>query len=99
MTANIAARVLSAGYNYAINCRFVFHEKRQFRTALDYLMLAGLILILNNIVLSLLLAIPGMGVYLAKILTECTLFIISWTVQKFVIFKKPVAGTAMKEAA
>ena len=99
LTANIAARVLSAGYNYAINCRFVFHEKRQFRTALDYLMLAGLILILNNIVLNLLLAIPGMGVYPAKILTECTLFIISWTVQKFAIFKKPVSRTAMKEAA
>ena len=54
---------------------------------MDYLALAGVILVLNNIFLQgfLYLHIP---VYPAKILTEITLFLISWLVQGKVIFRK-----------
>ena len=41
LMANIAARLLSAFYNYSMNCRFVFCTSRQFHTAVDYFMLAG----------------------------------------------------------
>ncbi|HJB29166.1 MAG TPA: bifunctional glycosyltransferase family 2/GtrA family protein [Candidatus Blautia faecavium] len=84
--ANIGARVLSAAYNYTVNCRMVFKEKQTVKTAMDYLALAGVILVLNNIFLQgfLYLHIP---VYPAKILTECILFLFSWMVQKKWIFR------------
>nr|WP_191383778.1 bifunctional glycosyltransferase family 2/GtrA family protein [uncultured Lachnoclostridium sp.] len=90
--ANVSARVLSAGYNYSMNCRFVFHERRSGRTALDYLALASLILLLNSIVLQALLLFARMPVYPAKILTECVLFVFSYAVQKKIIFRRKKRG-------
>ena len=52
---------------------------------LDYVMLAGLILVLNNILLQIFMAVY-IPLYPAKILTECTLFLISWLIQKKRIF-------------
>ncbi len=52
---------------------------------LDYVMLAGLILVLNNILLQIFLTVY-IPLYPAKILTECTLFLISWLIQKKLIF-------------
>ena len=52
---------------------------------LDYVMLAGLILVLNNILLQIFMAVY-IPLYPAKILTECTLFLISWLIQKKLIF-------------
>lgn len=88
MTANIAARVISAGYNYSMNCRFVFYEKKTLKTALDYLALAAFILVMNSLALEAFTAGLGIPVYTAKIMTECVLFITSWIVQKYMIFRK-----------
>ena len=88
MTANIAARVISAGYNYSMNCRFVFYEKKTLKTALDYLALAAFILVINSLALEAFTAGLGIPVYTAKIMTECVLFITSWIVQKYMIFRK-----------
>lgn len=52
---------------------------------LDYVVLAGLILVLNNILLQIFMAVY-IPLYPAKILTECTLFLISWLIQKKLIF-------------
>lgn len=86
MAANIGARILSGGYNYMMNCRMVFHEKQSVKTAADYVALAALILFLNNILLQFFLSVLIIPVYPAKILTECTLFLISWVIQKKLIF-------------
>ncbi len=86
MAANVGARVLSGGYNYIMNCRLVFHEKHSLKTAVDYVALAALILFLNNILLQVFLSGLGIPVYPAKILTECVLFLISWVIQKKLIF-------------
>lgn len=91
---NIAARMISAYYNYSMNCRFVFHTKRKAHTALQYFALAAGILMLNNVCLRAFLLGGHFSVYTAKILTELTLFCISWTVQKFLIFRKKTAGVA-----
>ena len=89
--ANVSARLISAAYNYTINCRFVFREKQTFRTAADYFALAALILLLNSVFLQLFLTVLHIPLYPAKALTECTLFAISWLIQRTVIFKN---GTA-----
>lgn len=86
--SNIMARIFSAAYNYTINCRLIFHEKQSVKTAADYLALAAVILVLNNIILQGFLYVLHIPVYPAKILTECTLFLISWLVQKKIIFRK-----------
>lgn len=86
--ANILARMVSAFYNYCMNCYFVFHKEKKIGTAVQYFELAAFILVMNNIVLETLTQILGMTVYPAKILTECTLFLISWAVQNFLIFPR-----------
>lgn len=92
--ANVAARLISAFYNYKINCRFVFREKQEFRTAADYAALALLILVMNQFLLTLFLRV--LPVYPAKLATELSLFLISWIVQKHVIFHHGIpAGAAL----
>ena len=86
--ANVSARVISAMYNYSMNCRFVLREKRRLGTALQYFALAGFILIMNNLILEFFTQILDMSVYPAKLLTECMLFVMSWLIQNFIIFRK-----------
>lgn len=86
--ANIGARMISAFYNYSMNCRFVFHTRRQVKNGMEYLILACWILIFNNLILEFLTQGCGLSVYPAKLLTECILFCMSWLMQERVIFKK-----------
>ncbi len=86
-SANVMSRIVSGTYNYLLNCRLVFHEKKTVKTAMGYLALAAGILFMNNLLLQSFLIILHMPVYPAKILTECTLFCISWFIQKKVIFR------------
>lgn len=85
---NVAARVISAFYNYNMNCRFVFHTDRKIKTTVHYFALAGFILVMNNLILEMLVQGLHMSVYPAKLLTECVLFILSWLIQNCVIFRK-----------
>ncbi len=87
VAANIGARLISAGYNYTMNCRVVFHEKRNMRTAAEYLLLAGMVLLFNNLILQMLVFGLHIEVHMAKMMTEIILFLMSWLVQKEVIFK------------
>lgn len=88
LAANIAARIVSAFYNYSMNCRFVFHANKKVSTAVQYFGLAGFILLMNNLILEILVQLLEVSVYPAKLLTECILFILSWLIQNRVIFKK-----------
>lgn len=89
--ANIAARIVSAFYNYSMNCRFIFHADQKLRKAVEYFALAGFILIMNNLILEMLVQILRVPVHPAKLLTECLLFAMSWLVQKHLIFRKAAA--------
>lgn len=88
LLANVTARMISAFYNYSMNCRFVFHTNRKMGTVIRYFALAGFILIMNNLILEIFVQVFHMSVYPAKLLTECLLFVFSWVVQKYVIFRK-----------
>ena len=88
VAGNIIARVISAFYNYSMNCRHVFHTDRRASTALEYLILAAAILVFNNMLLGFFTQIVQISVYPAKLATECVLFAASWVVQKQVIFRK-----------
>ena len=86
--ANIAARVVSAFYNYSMNCRFVFHTERRAHTLAGYIALAFFIFIMNSVILEFFTQVCGISVYPAKLMTECLLFCLSWLIQNMIIFRK-----------
>jgi putative flippase GtrA len=92
----IAARVLSASVNFAVNRRFVFRRQGRahaVRHALRYALLAGALLASNIVWMD---ALTGMGLPLivAKVITEAVLFVTSYQVQRRFVF----GATARPEA-
>ena len=91
--SNVTARIVSAGVNYTLNKRMVFgHEGRAVKSAASYVTLAVILLILNTGILRGLTAL-GASPYLAKIGTELLLFLMSYTVQHTVIFRREAERT------
>jgi putative flippase GtrA len=89
---NVAARFASAAFNYYLNSTFVFrYKENRLKSILNYAALACTILTLNSFILYGLHDILGINQALAKLFTEMLLFVISFTVQRFIIFNK-VAG-------
>lgn len=86
--ANVLARIISGYYNYHMNTRHVFHVKKNVKTAAEYFALAAGILLCNSIILEFYRSAFLLSPYIAKLLTEITLFVISFAVQKKVIFRK-----------
>lgn len=86
--SNILARLLSGYYNYHMNSRHVFHVDKNVKTAGGYAALAAGILVLNSLVLEFYRNVFWLSPYPAKLLTEFTLFLISYGVQKKIIFSK-----------
>ncbi len=91
----VGARILSAALNFAVNRSLVFGATRTvpLRTAAArYLSLAGLLLIAG---FGLLTALTDLGMALlpAKLLTDLALFVVSFAVQRAVVFA-PVAPAA-----
>lgn len=84
--SNILARIISGTTNYCVNKSLVFKSTKTVKnTFYKYVVLAITILIFNTLLVLLLSNI--MNIYLAKLLTEVILFIVSWLVQKIIIFK------------
>lgn len=87
--SNIAARVVSATVNFTLNRRFVFKSNEGIvKSALEYALLAVAILVGNTLVLEFLVGKLSLNTMLAKLITEIFFFLLSWTVQHFVVFKK-----------
>ncbi|RDU24502.1 bifunctional glycosyltransferase family 2/GtrA family protein [Anaerosacchariphilus polymeriproducens] len=87
--ANICARLISGAFNYYLNSTFIFrHKENRLRSITNYALLACFILALNTAILYFLNNFVGMDKALAKLTTEAALFSVSFTIQKFVIFKK-----------
>lgn len=87
--SNVVARVVSATVNYTLNRKFVFKSKNSVtKSAAQYFLLALLILAGNTAVLGVLVRFCKINEMAAKILTELAFFVLSWSVQKFFIFKR-----------
>ena len=88
LCSNVAARLGSGFFNYQLNRTLVFHsQESQRKTLVEYLLLATGILLANNGILSLLAYGLSLPLWLAKLLTEGSLFLVSLTVQTKVIFR------------
>lgn len=89
LISNIGARIVSACVNYTINRKLVFQSKvHVVRSTVQYAVLAGLILAGNTVVLSFLADYLGINRYIAKLVTELFFFLISWLIQRKVIFRE-----------
>lgn len=87
--SNITARIVSSGVNYTMNRKLVFKSRNSIaKSALQYFTLAGVILLGNTLLLSLLVEKFAFNQYSAKICAEIFFFLLSWFVQKRVIFQK-----------
>ena len=87
MTANVVARVISAGFNFFVNKKFVFaSDKPVFKELGGYILLASFSLTLNTLILMGLSYGFGIGPLVGKIITEIGMFFFNWFVQKKVIF-------------
>ena len=88
LASNVAARLISACFNYTLNKYMVFHGGgRASQDLPQYMLLATGILIANSVLLHGLTAL-GLPAPLAKLITEMTLFVISFSVQTLVIFRE-----------
>lgn len=86
--SNIGARIVSASVNYTINRKLVFQSKaRVVRSAVQYAVLAGAILAGNTLVLSFLTNYLAINRYAAKLIVELFFFLVSWLVQRKIIFR------------
>ena len=100
LLSNIAARLISACFNYTLNKYIVFHGGgRASQDLPQYLLLAAGILIANSLLLQALTAL-GLSAPTAKLVTEMTLFVVSFSVQTLVIFRgrKPETEEAVAHA-
>lgn len=87
VTANVIARLISAGFNFLVNKKLVFASDQPVLKELGaYALLAGLSLGLNTLVLMGLSYGIGIGPLVGKILTEIGMFFFNWLVQKKLIF-------------
>ncbi|SFS17783.1 Glycosyltransferase involved in cell wall bisynthesis [Microbacterium sp. cf046] len=97
----IAARLLSASVNFAVNRRFVFQRqgrRHAIRHVLRYALLAGALLASNIVWMD---ALTGFGLPLivAKVVTEAVLFITSYQVQRRFVFGAAGAQLAQETDA
>ena len=87
--ANTIARVLSSGFNFEMNRRYVFQKKDGvLLSGLEYLSLAFCIYVLSTSGITILYSIFHTNLYFLKICVDFVLFFVSWYVQKHVIFRK-----------
>ncbi|MBD3780558.1 MAG: glycosyltransferase [Micrococcales bacterium] len=93
----LGARVLSAWTNFEVNRRLVFRRGRHLptrRAAVRYAVLAGALLGAGYLMLALLTAL-GLGLLPAKVLTDALLYLLSFQLQRRVVFT-PAPGRATR---
>lgn len=87
--ANIGARIISATVNYILNRKYVFQSKSSItKSASQYVLLAAAILFFNTVLLELLVDYGGINQMLAKICCELICFLLSWGIQRCLIFRR-----------
>jgi len=89
--ANIIARAISGTINYQINRRLVFGQRGRFAATFSgYVLLSIGIVLANTACLTALIAVTHLDPRIAKVIVEACFFIVSWTVQRHVIFRRRV---------
>lgn len=90
MISTVCARVLSAVYNFLINYQVVFKGKgSRAKAAVKYLILAVVIMLLSGMFVSAgHMLMPGLPEVVVKIPVDCLLFLLSFYIQREIVYKK-----------
>ena len=88
VVSSILARMVSASLNYSLNRKFVFKSQEAAIESLPKYITLALCILLGNVILLRGIVSFGINAYLAKIITEIMMFVISWSVQRQFVFKK-----------
>lgn len=89
--AVVGARLCSATFNYSTNRLVVFNKNnkdRIYKSLWKYAILAIFIMLLNYVVIDFYINTLKLNLYIAKVLTEVTIYFFSYTAQKKFVFKK-----------
>ncbi|MBQ3864600.1 MAG: bifunctional glycosyltransferase family 2/GtrA family protein [Clostridia bacterium] len=87
--AFIEARAISSLVNFALNRHMVFKSKENVvRQAIGYFLLVICIMLIGSWAVGMLTNL-GVGKYIAKIITDCVLFMVNFVVQRKIIFRNP----------
>ncbi len=88
--STVTARVISSVFNYIVNKTFVFDSKHlsKRQSALRYFGLVIVVMLINYCLMFFLTEVISISDLYSKLITEITLFTISFAVQKFFIFRK-----------
>lgn len=88
--STILARIISATYNYLLNYKMVFKSgEKHSKSALRYLILAGMQMMLSAGLVTIGCAfIPSVPELAVKIIVDTVLFLISYIIQREIVFKK-----------
>ena len=85
--ANVVARLVSASVNFLVNRRLVFrHRGSVLASLLGYALLAGTVLVADTLLLLVLSGPLGVDPYLSKVISGVVLFVVSYSVQRGVVF-------------
>lgn len=83
----IMGRLIAATFNFVVSKRVVFRSSGQaWIEALRYVLLVIFLLVLSNVTISAVVKYWGINVYWAKILVETSLFLVSFSVQRLMVF-------------
>ena len=86
--SNIIARIISGTFNFIINSKIVFNQKKiKTSQVIQYIALALTVLVINTNVL-LFINSKINNAEISKVITEIILFLINYLIQKIIIFKK-----------
>ena len=89
LLANAIARTASSIFNFSVNKQLVFQNKDSIgKTGISYASLVIAMFVLDTLLITLFYQIFGLNLLLVKILVGSLLFVLSWFVQKKVIFKE-----------
>lgn len=91
-----SARVVSAVINFLTNNYFVFRQRGKpglVKRAVGYAGLAGLVALLGNGIILLLHSVFGLSELVSKLVTDCSVFLVSYFGQKLFIFRHRHAQT------
>lgn len=92
LLGELTARLCSGLFNFSCNRKYVFKSKNfVLQEAMQYICLAGTMLIVSYGLLTILVVYFNMNVYFSKIFSMLTLFIANFIIQKTLIFTKKIA--------
>lgn len=85
--ATVIARIISAGYNFAINSKVVFKSKNK-DSIIKYFILCAVQMFISAFAVSKLFEISHMNSTLIKVIVDTIIFIINFVIQREWVFKK-----------